>query len=132
VNVLVDSSVWIEYLRDREGPEAGALKVLIARSEACVTDAVVLELLAGPTDEVAADTLQRFLSGAPLLHQQSPVDAEHAAAVFRTCRRSGFTPRSRLDCLVAAVAIRNGVPVLHRDRDFDVIARHTDLQVVTP
>jgi predicted nucleic acid-binding protein len=33
-----------------------------------------------------------------------------------------------LDCLVAAVAIRHNIPVLHRDRDFDVLARHTELR----
>jgi predicted nucleic acid-binding protein len=32
-------------------------------------------------------------------------------------------------CLIAAVAIRNDVPVLHHDADFDVLARHTPLRV---
>ncbi len=33
------------------------------------------------------------------------------------------------DCLIAAVAIRNGASVLHRDADFDVLARHTPLRI---
>jgi predicted nucleic acid-binding protein len=40
----------------------------------------------------------------------------------------GVTIRSSVDCLIAACAIRNGLPILHSDRDFDAIARFTPLQ----
>ena len=33
------------------------------------------------------------------------------------------------DCLVAAPVIRAGASILHKDRDFDVIARHTELRI---
>jgi predicted nucleic acid-binding protein len=58
------------------------------------------------------------------------IDAEEAARIYRGCRGSGETVRSLSDCLVAAIAIRNDVPVLHRDRDYDVIARYFPLGVV--
>ncbi len=132
VSVLVDSSVWIAYLRDSGGPELELLEQLIGEQRAATTDVVLLEVLAGTTDEERAARLRRFLAGAELLRQQSPVDAEHAAALYRACRRAGDTPRSLNDCLVAAVALRHGVPVLHRDRDFTVLAAHTDLRVVDP
>ena len=41
-----------------------------------------------------------------------------------------MTVRSPIDALIAAVAIRLDVPVLHRDRDFDSVARHTPLRLV--
>jgi predicted nucleic acid-binding protein len=132
VTVLVDSSVWIAYLRDSGGPKLELLEQLIGEQRAATTDVVLLEVLAGTTDEERAARLRRFLAGAELLRQQSPVDAEHAAALYRACRRAGETPRSLNDCLVAAVALRHGVPVLHRDRDFTVLAAHTDLRVVDP
>ena len=132
VTVLVDSSVWITYLRDSGGPELGVLDRLIGEQRAATTDVVLLEVLAGTTDEERAGQLRRFLAGAELLRQQSSVDAEQAAALYRACRRAGETPRSLNDCLVAAVALRHGVPVLHRDRDFTVLAAHTDLRVVDP
>lgn len=59
-------------------------------------------------------------------------DFEAAAGIFRTCRRRGKSVRRLVDCLIAAVAIRAGLEILHRDRDFDVIARHTGLRVVLP
>jgi predicted nucleic acid-binding protein len=56
-------------------------------------------------------------------------DFEQAAAIYRRCRRSGETVRALTDCLVAAIAIRSGIDVLHADRDFDVIARCCDLEL---
>lgn len=58
------------------------------------------------------------------------IDTESAAVIHRACRRGGETVRNLIDCQVAATAIRLDLPVLHRDRDFAVIARHTRLQVV--
>jgi predicted nucleic acid-binding protein len=56
-------------------------------------------------------------------------DYETAAALYRSCRRGGETVRKLIDCLIAAVAIREHVAVLHRDTDFEVLARHTALHV---
>ena len=58
-----------------------------------------------------------------------PHDWGQAAAIFRLCRAQGSTPRTQIDCLIAAVAIRAGVPVLTADEDFEAIARHTPLQL---
>ena len=130
VTVLVDSSVWIAFLRDSGGPEVDLLEQLIDERRAATTDVVLLEVLAGTTDEERAARLRRFLAGAELLRQELPADAEQAAALYRACRRAGETPRSLNDCLIAAVALRHDVPLLHRDRDFTVLAQHTDLRLV--
>jgi predicted nucleic acid-binding protein len=61
-----------------------------------------------------------------------PIDYEEAASLYRTCRRSGDTVRKLIDCLIAAVAIRADLPMLHRDADFDVLARHTPLRLDMP
>ena len=57
------------------------------------------------------------------------VDYEAAATLYRTCRQRGYTVRKLFDCLIAAVAIRADVPIIHRDTDFDILAQHTALQV---
>jgi predicted nucleic acid-binding protein len=51
--------------------------------------------------------------------------------MYQACRRAGETVRSPIDCLIAAIAIRVGVPVLHGDGDFDVLSRYTPLRTVT-
>jgi predicted nucleic acid-binding protein len=54
-----------------------------------------------------------------------------AAEIYRSGRRRGYTIRSTVDCLIAAIAIRNGVTVWHKDRDYDSIARYTALRAIT-
>jgi predicted nucleic acid-binding protein len=53
-----------------------------------------------------------------------------AADIYRQGRRRGLTIRSATDCLIAAIAIRNGVPIWHRDRDFEAIASFTALETI--
>jgi predicted nucleic acid-binding protein len=121
--VLVDSSAWIEYLRRTGSPANIAVRGAVNDGVAAVADPVLLEVLAGAADDAHAEQLHRLLSSVHYLDAE-PQDAAAAAALYRTCRRRGETPRSLIDCLIAAIAIRHGTPVLHRDRDFDVIARH--------
>ena len=54
-----------------------------------------------------------------------------AAEIYRSGRRRGYAIRSTVDCLIAAIAIRNSVPVWHKDRDYSLIARYTPLRAVT-
>jgi predicted nucleic acid-binding protein len=64
-----------------------------------------------------------------LLPVQGLADDEAAAGLYRRCRRAGETVRKLTDCLIAVVAMRAGAALLHRDQDFDVIARHAPLLV---
>lgn len=89
-----------------------------------------MEVFAGARDEGHLHALQGAFARATLL-SVLPTDYDDAAALYRHCCRRGTTIRQLLDCLIAAVAIRNGVPVLHEDRDFDALARHTELEVYT-
>ncbi|MGH8968783.1 MAG: type II toxin-antitoxin system VapC family toxin [Actinomycetes bacterium] len=128
--ILVDSSAWIEFLRRTESPFDLHVDSLVkADAPLAVTDVVTLELLSGVRTEGEARLLQQFLLRFEHVATQAPGDFEEAALISRICRRSGETPRSRLDCLIAAVALRTGAEVLHRDRDFDLIARHVPLRI---
>lgn len=128
--ILVDTSVWVEYLRNTGSDSHIRLRLLITtEAELAITDGVRLKLLVGARDDIHEQNLRKLLARAVTLPTY-PADYDYAAAVYRSCRRGGDTVRKLLDCLIAAVAIRSGVPVLHADGDFDVMARHTDLEVV--
>lgn len=101
---------------------------LLRHGEMATCDVVWMEVVAGARDEAHLHSLRQSLARATLLPTYR-TDYDAAAALYRRCRRQGTTIRSMLDCLVATVAIRNGVPVLHADRDFDALARHTELEV---
>lgn len=125
--ILVDTSAWVEFLRDTGSPACRRVDELLA-SDIATCDPVRMEVLAGARDEAHLRSLRGLLARATLL-QTDPVDYEEASALYRSCRRNGATVRRLVDCLIAAVAIRHDVSVLHADADFDAIARHSRLRI---
>ena len=126
--ILIDTSAWIEFLRDTGSATCKRVDEALAHDIA-VADPVRMEVLAGARNEEHLIQLRRLLSRGRILHTV-PIDYDQAAALYRQCRVNGETVRKLIDCLIAAVAIRNELPVLHQDADFDVLARHTSLSTV--
>ena len=125
--ILIDTSAWIEFLRDTQSLVCERVDTLLA-SRIATCDAVRMEVLAGARDQEHLEQLRRLLARATLLPTES-IDFDTAAAVYRSCRSQGKTVRKLIDCLIAAVAIRANVPVLHMDQDFTAIAAATDLRI---
>jgi len=128
--ILIDTSAWVEFLRDTGSSICNRVDALLA-SDVATCDPVRMEVLAGARDEAHLRDLRGLLARATVLPTE-PVDYEEAAAIYRGCRRHGDTVRKLIDCLIAASAIRHGVPVLHSDSDFDAIGRHTPLDIDQP
>jgi len=128
--ILIDSSAWVEFLRDTGSPVCIRVDELLG-GDIATCDPIRMEVLAGARDERHLSDLRRLLARASLAPTE-PVDYEDAAALYRACRRDGETVRKLIDCLIASVAIRAGAPILHADADFDVLARHTALRINRP
>ena len=127
--ILADSSAWIEFLR-RTGSTAD-LRVdkLVRTGELVTTDAVVMEILAGARNVAHRRSLAGLLARFRFEPTEGPGDYEAAADVYAACRRSGETVRSLSDCLIACVAMRAGLELLHAGGDFEAIARHVPLKL---
>ncbi len=125
--ILIDTSAWIEFLRDTGSPSCLRVDELLAE-EIATCYPVRMELLVGARDEQHLQSLRGLLARATTL-ETLPTDYDDAASLYRTCRRCGETVRKLVDCLIAAHAIRARLPLLHADADFDVLARHTGLTV---
>lgn len=128
--ILVDTSAWVEFLRDTGSATCERVDAVLDQ-EIATCHPVRMELLAGARNEQHLDSLRGLLARASLLPTEPP-DYEEAAALYRACRRQGETVRRLIDCLIAATAIRASATLLHSDIDFDVLARHTPLQVDHP
>jgi predicted nucleic acid-binding protein len=129
--IAVDTSVWIDHLRNRPTPEVSRLRRLIDVGQPVgVTGVVRLELLRGVSSAGHA-ALLGALDEYPVITTTS-ADFDAAASLFRAARDAGSTVRSSIDCLIAAPCIRLDIPLLHSDADFDKLAAISDLRVVTP
>ena len=131
--IVADTSAWTELLRRTgSGVDQALRRALRDPHELAVTEVVVMELLAGARSPRHLRDLRSLLLVPRLLRLRGLDAYEHAAELYRRCRAGGETVRKLTDCLVAVPAIEAGAPVLHADRDFDVLARHTRLEVVSP
>ncbi len=126
--LLIDTSAWIDHLSRADSPISRRVARAVRDGEAVITDQVLMEVLAGTTDAVRLARWTSMLTACRFLPQRTYSDASAAAALYRTCRRAGETPRNLSACLIAAVALRHGAAVLHNDRDFDALARHCGLE----
>jgi predicted nucleic acid-binding protein len=130
--VIVDTTVWVDYLNDVTTPETEWLDSELARQPLGLLDLMICEILQGlSTDEDAARVLrdlrrfQAFETGGIEL-------ATAAARNYRLLRARGRTVRKTIDCLIATFCIREGHSLLHCDRDFEPFEQLLGLVVVQP
>ena len=123
--MLVDSSVWIAFLRGDPSVEVDMLTRALSEPRSVWLAAPILqEVLQGADRPERFARWDRVLGELPLLvESDGRAVAREAAHLYARCRWAGLTPRSANDCLIAVHAIGNDMPLLHCDRDFEHIAR---------
>ena len=120
---LVDATVWIDWLRGNNTAATRALAGLLDEGEAALCPVILQELLQGAASPSALRTLKARFTALPMLLPVPVIELHaRAGALYARARWSGITPRSPHDCLIAAVAVAAGVPLLHDDRDFEFLA----------
>ncbi len=126
--MLVDTSVWIDYLNGYDSPQAEYLATAIAEGTPIVLSGVVLtEILLGlPNTE--ANRIEILLEAFSLSPEFERGDYCAASHIYRTCRNKGITIRSVIDCLIAQTCLKHGYLLLAKDRDFVHIAQHFPLR----
>jgi predicted nucleic acid-binding protein len=128
--VIVDTTVWIDYLRLVENPETLWLERHLDSQRLALTDLSLCEILQGTRDpkdlrEVQADLL-RFR-----IYETGGTEIAIAAAMnYLSLRERGYTVRKTIDCIIATFCLRGGHELLHRDRDFDPFEQALGLKVV--
>lgn len=128
--VIVDTSVWIDFFRGKDSLHVGKLEQLLADSEdICICGIILTEVLQGIRSD-SDYTRTHSLFNAFLFLGMTKETFVRAAQINRSLRRRGVTVSKPVDCMIAAVAIENKVPLLHNDSDFDQIERCCGLRVV--
>jgi predicted nucleic acid-binding protein len=120
--MLIDTSVLVALFRDRSGAVAHTLRELLEGRPYYLTRFSQMELLQGARDEKEWLKLTDYLADQDYLEMEDEGWAD-AARLYYDLRRQGLTVRSVIDCCIAGIALRNGVTLLHSDRDFLAIAK---------
>jgi len=130
--VLVDTSVWIDFFNNAATKEADLLVRFIEEDYPVYICAVILqEILQGFNSDKDYGVVKGLLLSYPFLKTEPVKFAVGAADYYRKLKKAGKTIRKSNDCLIAYHAMFYDMPILHRDRDFSIMAQHSNLKVIT-
>jgi predicted nucleic acid-binding protein len=130
--VIVDTSVWIDYLRNERNAETDWLDQRIERQGVGLTDLILTEVLQGVLNDSVFRMVLQDLSEFTMFDTGGVPFAIRSAANYRMLRSKGVTVRKTIDCLTATFCIEGKHTLLHRDRDFDGFERFLGLRVLHP
>ena len=125
--IVVDSSVWIDFLNGRKSPHVRQLSAVLGTDEIIVGDLMLCEVLQGLDGERAAQEVEALLRRFEIVSMAGDVIAVAAARNFRSLRRRGITIRKTIDLLIGTWCIENRRPLLHNDMDFRPMTLHLGL-----
>lgn len=128
--ILIDSSIWIDWLSTRDTPGTRRLDALLDTPITLfICDRILQEVLQGIRDDKRAREINNQLAVFECLDTGGVDLAQASAALYRGLRKKGVTVRGATDVLIAALCIEHQLTLLHNDRDFDAIAKHSALRV---
>lgn len=127
--IVIDSSVWIDYFNNVINHQTNAADKILEDRIAIILPVIFQEILQGIRNRATFDSIKWLmlsLEFSPYNPIQTAIDA---ATLYRFLRIKGITIRKPNDCLIAIICINNNIPLLHNDKDFDNIAKHTSLKI---
>jgi predicted nucleic acid-binding protein len=130
--IIVDTTVWVDYLRGTHNPETEWLEIEADRKRLGLTDLILCEVLQGVRNEQEFGKVRTELQKFAIFETGGEELAIAAATNFRIIRQKGKTVRKTIDCLIATFCVMNGHALLHRDRDFDSFEEILGLNVIHP
>jgi hypothetical protein len=128
--ILVDSSVWIAYLRGADTPQVRKLDALLGAAPLAIGDLIVVEVLQGCASDREFDEVASLLQEFQQVRLCGDDVKLEAARNFRRLRALGITPRKTIDTVIATRCIVSGYELLHDDRDFEPFRQHLGLRCV--
>ena len=128
--ILVDSSVWVDYLRGTPTPQADKLDALLGAVPLAVGDLILTEVLQGCGTDKEFNQVRRLLLNLTVVPMGGENVAIEAARNYRRLRALGLTVRKTIDTVIATRCIVDKLDLLHSDRDFDPFEQHLGLRCV--
>jgi predicted nucleic acid-binding protein len=123
--ILVDSSVWIDFLRGRSNRQTEQLATWLRGDKTMVdvgvADLVVFEVLRGFDNPKAQEKAKQLLLDLEVVEIGGLENSLLAAEHYLHLRARGYTIASPIDVLLASYCITHNHTLLHRDADFDVM-----------
>ena len=127
--VLVDTSAWIEYFRNGVPSVVHKVVKSLKEEDVAVGDLIYCEIMQGIHSEPQRKQVEDLLLSLPRFEMVGFEIAGKSAANYRLLRSKGVTVRKTIDVIIGTFCVENDLPLIHHDRDFDLMARHIGLKM---
>lgn len=128
--IIVDTTVWVDYLRGNPSPHAERLESNLAAERLGLIDLILCEVLQGVVNDAHCDAVQKALQRFEVYETGTIELAIEAAMNYRRLQAAGRIVRRTTDCLIATFCLAEGHALLHNDRDYDLFEAHLGLRVI--
>jgi predicted nucleic acid-binding protein len=126
--VMVDSSVWIDYLNNTNNSQTDILDILFEKETIYIGDLILMEVLQGIRNDRNFDKTKAMFDLFPCVNLISQTSAIKSARNYRSLRKKGITIRRVIDIIIGTFCIENNFTLLHNDKDFLPIEKHLGLK----
>jgi len=128
-DILVDTSVWLEFFRVKDSPYGETLDRLLEEERVCTTNLIKAEIIPGARTPRQFRELKHYFNALPLANEPASLWEDIMEVQFRLKRR-GINGISIPDLIIAVVAAANGKVILTKDSDFGRIQRVLPLELM--
>jgi predicted nucleic acid-binding protein len=129
---IVDTTVWIDYLRGVANPHTEWLDQQLDQQALGLTDLILCEVLQGIQEDSEFDRTRHELLKFQIFSTGGEDLAVASAKNYRLLRTQGCTVRKTIDCLIASFCLIEHHSLLHRNHDFDPFEKYLGLRVTRP
>ncbi len=126
---IIDSTVWIDYFNNVINDKTNAADKLLENRFVIILPVILQEILQGIRNRETFDSIKWLMLSLEFFQYNAVQTAIDAASLYRSLKFKGVTVRKPNDCLIAIICINHNIPLLHNDKDFNNIAKHTSLKI---
>lgn len=132
--LIFDTSVWINFSRGIENKQTELLETYLKQHASFIvlTPTIMQEFLMGISNPTDFNFYEFHFSKLICLRNHWLEYSILAAKLYNDLRKKGITIRKSSDCLIATIAIENGISLVHNDSDFDLISQGSLLNILNP
>jgi predicted nucleic acid-binding protein len=127
--IVVDTSVWIDYVNGAITPQTNLLDIELEKSRVITGDLIIVEFLQGFRNDKQYQEAKEIMNSLKYFDFVGKDIAIKAAENFRKLRKKGITIRKTVDVLIATFCIENGFELIHNDRDYDQMEEILGLKI---
>jgi predicted nucleic acid-binding protein len=127
--VVVDTTVWIDYVRGINTPYTNALDYELLHNQVITGDLLITEFLQGFRNDADFEAAKEIMNSLIYCDMLGKDIALKSAINFRSLRKNGITIRKTADIIIGTFCLEHDLPLLHNDKDFEPMEKYLGLRV---